>query len=58
MKLLLDSILPTYNHLLINWYPKGVGIMHHFDGPAYKDKVVVISLGGPAQISFCLDYKK
>jgi hypothetical protein len=53
MRPLLNDQLPTYNHLLINWYPKGVGIMHHFDGPAYKDKVVVISLGGPALISFC-----
>jgi len=32
--------------------------MHHLDGSAYKDKVVVLSLGGPAIITFCEDYKK
>lgn len=32
--------------------------MHHFDGPMYKDKVVVLSLGGPCVISFQENYKK
>ncbi len=32
--------------------------MHHFDGPMYKDKVVVLSLGGPTVISFQENYKK
>ena len=32
--------------------------MHHFDGPMYKNKVVVLSLGGPAVISFQENYKK
>lgn len=32
--------------------------MHHFDGPMYKEKVVVLSLGGPALISFQEKYSK
>jgi len=48
--------LPTFNHLLINVYPPGIGIMPHFDGPAYKSKVIVLSLGGPAIISFADNY--
>lgn len=52
MKTLLENELPTYNHILINVYPPGVGIMPHFDGPMYLPKVVVLSLGGPAIIKF------
>ena len=33
------------NHFLINDYPVGVGIMSHFDGPAYHPKVAVYSMG-------------
>ena len=32
--------------------------MNHFDGPMYRDKVVVLSLGGPALISFQENYSK
>ena len=32
--------------------------MPHFDGPMYKPKVVVLSLGGPAIITFNQDYGK
>lgn len=31
--------------------------MPHFDGPLYKSKVVVLSLGGPAIINFTDSYK-
>lgn len=30
--------------------------MPHFDGPQYRSKVVVLSLGGPAIISFTDSY--
>ena len=32
--------------------------MPHLDGPLYKDKVIVLSLGGPAIINFTQDYSK
>jgi hypothetical protein len=32
--------------------------MPHFDGPLYRDKVVVLSLGGPALINFQEGYSK
>jgi alkylated DNA repair dioxygenase AlkB len=54
---LLTKELPTYNHLLINIYPAGIGIMPHFDGPAYRGKVIVLSLGGPSIIHFTDNYK-
>ena len=53
---ILKKELPQYNHLLINVYPPGVGIMPHFDGPLYQSKVVVLSLGGPAIINFTENY--
>jgi hypothetical protein len=56
MKSLLEQELPTFNHLLINYYPRGIGIMPHFDGPLYRGKVVVLSLGGPAIIGFNSGY--
>mmetsp|Transcript_568 Transcript_568/g.964 ORF Transcript_568/g.964 Transcript_568/m.964 type:complete len:269 (-) Transcript_568:62-868(-) len=46
-----DSDFPP-NHVLINEYQPGEGIMHHTDGPLYLDKVVIISLGSPAVMSF------
>jgi alkylated DNA repair dioxygenase AlkB len=52
LKHLLGEELPTFNHILVNVYPPGVGIMPHFDGPLYFPKVVVLSLGGPAIITF------
>lgn len=39
------------NHVLINEYPPGVGIMPHKDGPAYHPVVCTVSLGA----SLCLD---
>ena len=57
LKPTLQQELPEFNHLLINVYPPGVGIMPHFDGPLYQPKVVVLSLGGPAIISFTDSYQ-
>lgn len=56
LKATLQQELPEFNHLLINVYPPGVGIMPHFDGPLYLPKVVVLSLGGPSIISFTDSY--
>jgi alkylated DNA repair dioxygenase AlkB len=56
LKNILEKEIPTYNHLLINVYAPGLGIMPHFDGPMYLPKVVVLSLGGPAIINFTEHY--
>jgi len=56
LKPLLQKELPNFNHILVNVYPSGVGIMPHFDGPLYIPKVVVLSLGGPSIISFTDSY--
>lgn len=34
------------NHVLINEYQKGMGIMAHTDGPAYESRTATISIGG------------
>jgi alkylated DNA repair protein alkB homolog 6 len=40
------------NHVLINEYLPGQGIMHHTDGPKYLDRVVILSLGSSTVMSF------
>lgn len=40
------------NHVLINEYQPAEGIMHHTDGPIYADRVVIISLGSSAVMTF------
>lgn len=40
------------NHVLINEYLPGQGIMPHQDGPAYFPVVAIISLGSPAVMTF------
>ncbi|XP_057864425.1 alkylated DNA repair protein ALKBH6 homolog isoform X1 [Cryptomeria japonica] len=40
------------NHVLINEYLPGQGIMPHQDGPAYFPVVAIISLGSPAVMCF------
>ncbi|KAL1882017.1 hypothetical protein VTK73DRAFT_2999 [Phialemonium thermophilum] len=42
------------NHVLINEYPPGFGIMPHKDGAAYHSVVCTVSLGG----SLCLNFHK
>lgn len=40
------------NHVLINEYSAHEGIMHHTDGPAYLDRVAILSLGTPCVMTF------
>ena len=40
------------NHLLINRYPPGGGIMPHEDGPRYFPVVNILSLGSPCVMKF------
>mmetsp|Transcript_8418 Transcript_8418/g.25460 ORF Transcript_8418/g.25460 Transcript_8418/m.25460 type:complete len:296 (-) Transcript_8418:53-940(-) len=40
------------NHVLVNEYRPGEGIMAHEDGPAYHPGVCILSLGAPAVIRF------
>jgi len=40
------------NHVLINSYSSGQGIMSHQDGPLYCPAVAILSLGAPAIIRF------
>ncbi|KXJ97522.1 hypothetical protein Micbo1qcDRAFT_156426 [Microdochium bolleyi] len=49
-----DSPHSRPNHVLINEYPPGVGIMPHKDGSAYHPVVCTVSLGG----SLCLNIHK
>jgi alkylated DNA repair dioxygenase AlkB len=40
------------NHVLINHYEVGQGILHHTDGPQYLNRVAIMSLGSSVVISF------
>lgn len=40
------------NHVLINRYQPGQGILPHMDGPSYKPFVSIVSLGSPAVFRF------
>lgn len=43
----IDNISNTQpNHVLINEYQRGMGIMPHTDGPAYHSRTATISIGG------------
>jgi len=44
------------NHVLLNEYQPGVGIMPHTDGPLYYPYVVILSLGSTACFEFYQDY--
>ncbi|KAI1346573.1 hypothetical protein F5Y01DRAFT_19240 [Xylaria sp. FL0043] len=46
-----DSPHKRPNHILVNEYPPGIGIMPHKDGAAYHPIVATVSLGG----SVCLN---
>jgi alkylated DNA repair protein alkB family protein 6 len=46
-----DSPHKRPNHVLVNEYPPGIGIMPHKDGPAYHPIVCTVSLGA----SICLN---
>ena len=40
------------NHVLINEYEAGSGIIHHTDGPVYRDTVAILSLESPCLMTF------
>ena len=40
------------NHVLINEYETGDGILHHTDGPMYLDIVAILSLNSPCLMTF------
>jgi len=44
------------NHVLLNEYHPGVGIMPHTDGPLYHPYVVILSLGSHTCFEFYKDY--
>jgi len=44
------------NHVLLNEYQPGIGIMPHTDGPLYHPYVVILSLGSHAAFEFFKDY--
>ncbi|CAI5465942.1 unnamed protein product [Closterium sp. Yama58-4] len=49
----LNSVFPSpINHVLVNEYLGGQGIMPHQDGPAYFPCVAILSLGLPGTMSF------
>lgn len=43
---------PPPNHVLVNRYRSGEGILPHEDGPAYEPRVAIVSLGSPAVLRF------
>lgn len=45
-----DALRP--NHVLLNQYRSGEGIMTHKDGPAYHPIVVILSLGSSTSLDF------
>ena len=53
IQLLVDALSPLFtpNHVLINAYPPGSGILPHTDGPAYEPQTATLSLGCPAQFA-------
>lgn len=60
LELLIDSLVQQGvfeestrpNNVLINQYNPDEGILHHTDGPAYRDRVAIISLGSDTILSF------
>ena len=40
------------NHVLVNAYSPGQGILPHEDGPSYQPQVAILSLGGSAVLRF------
>ena len=44
---------PTFaNHVLLNRYARGQGILPHCDGPAYAPQAAILSLGAPVVLAF------
>mmetsp|Transcript_4857 Transcript_4857/g.14115 ORF Transcript_4857/g.14115 Transcript_4857/m.14115 type:complete len:308 (+) Transcript_4857:100-1023(+) len=44
------------NHVLVNHYRPGEGIMPHTDGPAYEPRAAILSLGSSVVFSFWRDH--
>lgn len=40
------------NHVLVNEYQPGQGILPHTDGPSYHNRTATISIGGPVLLDF------
>jgi len=52
-KLHISNISPFLaNHVLLNEYPRGIGIMPHTDGPLYYPWVNSVSLGSSCVFEF------
>ncbi|CAK9020247.1 Alpha-ketoglutarate-dependent dioxygenase alkB homolog 6 (Alkylated DNA repair protein alkB homolog 6), partial [Durusdinium trenchii] len=47
---------PRANHVLVNHYQPGQGILPHTDGPAYSPWAAVLSLGSAAVFEFWRDH--
>lgn len=45
------------NHVLLNQYESGQGIMAHQDGPAYESRVAILSLGSHTVMRFYKDLR-
>mmetsp|Transcript_67124 Transcript_67124/g.175997 ORF Transcript_67124/g.175997 Transcript_67124/m.175997 type:complete len:290 (+) Transcript_67124:70-939(+) len=52
----LDPGASCPNHVLVNHYRPGEGIMPHTDGPAYTPRAVIVSLGSAAVFDFWTDH--
>ncbi|CAJ1459963.1 unnamed protein product [Effrenium voratum] len=48
--------LPMPNHVLVNHYQPGQGILPHTDGPAYMPWAAILSLGSAAVFDFWRDH--
>ncbi len=49
---LFDSAPQPLNHVLVNAYESGEGILQHQDGPLYHPAVAIVSLGAHAVMTF------
>ncbi|CAK0911363.1 unnamed protein product, partial [Prorocentrum cordatum] len=47
---------PVPNHVLVNHYRPGEGIMPHTDGPAYEPAAAILSLGSATVFEFWRDH--
>eukprot|EP00931_Biecheleriopsis_adriatica_P058868 TRINITY_DN35130_c0_g1_i2.p1 TRINITY_DN35130_c0_g1~~TRINITY_DN35130_c0_g1_i2.p1 ORF type:complete len:281 (-),score=54.89 TRINITY_DN35130_c0_g1_i2:6-848(-) len=50
------SLSPVPNHVLVNHYQPGQGIMPHTDGPAYQPRAAIVSLGSAVVFDFWRDH--
>eukprot|EP00439_Symbiodinium_sp_Y106_P081264 s42_g20.t1 len=50
------ALEPTPNHVLVNHYQPGQGILPHTDGPAYSPWAAIVSLGSAVVFDFWRDH--